>query len=73
MSFGIKKNRESIILEYGAYHGREPTYKNYIHYVYGEEKGGLRFSKCLLMITIIKFIMVKKELVLWLIFLLKKK
>ena len=41
----LKKNRESIILEYGAYHGREPTYKNYIHYVYGEEKGGLRFSK----------------------------
>ena len=37
---------ESIILEYGAYYGREPSYKNYIHYVYDPEKeGGLRFCK----------------------------
>ena len=45
MSFRIKKTRESIILEYGAYYGRERTYNNYIPYVYGQEKGGLRFSK----------------------------
>ena len=36
----------SIILEFGAYYGEEPGYKNYIHYVYDSDKeGGLRFSK----------------------------
>lgn len=42
----LRKTRETIILEYGAYFGGEPNYKNYIHYVYDPEKqGGLRFSK----------------------------
>ena len=35
---------ETIILEYGAYYGDEVGYKNYIHYVYYELEGGLRFS-----------------------------
>ena len=42
----LGKADESIILEYGAYYGTEPSYDNYIHYVYDPEKeGGLRFSK----------------------------
>lgn len=36
----------TIILEFGAYYGAEPGYKNYIHYVYNPvNEGGLRFSK----------------------------
>ena len=36
----------TLILEFGAYHGSEPGYKNYIHYVYDSvNEGGLRFSK----------------------------
>ena len=36
----------TVILEFGAYHGSEPGYKNYIHYVYDSvNEGGLRFSK----------------------------
>ena len=36
----------TVILEFGAYHGSEPGYKNYIHYVYDTfNEGGLRFSK----------------------------
>ena len=42
----LKNTKETVILEYGAYHGGEPDYKNYIHYVYDpKEEGGLRFSK----------------------------
>ena len=43
---GLEKTKEYVILEYGAYFGKEPTYKNYIYYVYDPvEEGGLRFSK----------------------------
>ena len=36
----------TLILEFGAYPGSEPGYKNYIHYVYNSvNEGGLRFSK----------------------------
>ena len=36
----------SIILEFGAYYGAEPGYKNFIHYVYDADKeGGLRWSR----------------------------
>ena len=35
-----------IILEFGAYYGAEPGYKNYIYYVYDSENdGGLRLSR----------------------------
>ena len=38
--------KETLILEFGAYYGSEPGYKNYIHYVYDPvNEGGLRFSK----------------------------
>lgn len=42
----FQTENETIILEFGAYHGAEPGYKNLIHYVYDPEKeGGLRFSR----------------------------
>ena len=38
--------KETLILEFGAYYGSEPGYKNYIHYIYDPvNEGGLRFSK----------------------------
>ena len=42
----LGKTNETVILEFGAYYGSEPGYKNYIHYVYdAKNEGGLRFSK----------------------------
>ena len=47
----LKDCEEKVILEYGAYFGGEPGYKNYIHYFYDpdpnktKKEGGLRFSK----------------------------
>jgi len=40
----LKETKETVILEFGAYHGGEAGYKNYIHYIYGKD-GGLRFSR----------------------------
>jgi hypothetical protein len=40
----LRDTKEKVILEYGAYHGGETGYNNYIHYIYKEE-GGLRFSR----------------------------
>ena len=42
----LERTNETVILEFGAYYGGEPDYKNYIHYVYDPKNdGGLRFSK----------------------------